>query len=169
MGLMDSLKNFILMTDEEEYEDYEESEDVEKAASSSTPMEHTEASSPSSSSRSSSMNNRRERYLAPLPQHNKGKVSPAPVSKIHVVEPKVYAEVEPIADELLGNQALIINFKNVEDVEAQRIIDFLAGIAYAVGGDLRKVRDGIFVATPPSMTIDGVLEDAEQNERFFSS
>ena len=80
--------------------------------------------------------------------------------KIIVVEPRVYSEVKDIADLLLANQAVILNFNRIEKDEAKKIVDFLMGAIYAIEGDMQRVGNEIFLCTPKNVEIDGVLDQS---------
>lgn len=80
--------------------------------------------------------------------------------KIIVVEPRIYSEVKDIADLLLANQAVILNFNRIEKDEAKKIVDFLMGTIYAIEGDMQRVGNEIFLCTPKNVEIDGVLDQS---------
>ena len=48
----------------------------------------------------------------------------------------------------LKGEAALINFKRMEPKDAKRVIDFVVGVAYAINGDVQKVRDEIFICSP---------------------
>ena len=43
--------------------------------------------------------------------------------------------------------------------ESQRIVDFLSGTLYAIGGDLQKLGGGIFLCTPNNVNVEGKITD----------
>lgn len=88
-------------------------------------------------------------------------------SKIVVFEPRVYSEVQEIADLLLSNQSVILNFTRIEEDQAKRIVDFLTGTIYAISGDIQRVGEEIFLCTPKNVEIDGVLSDVTQEKNFY--
>lgn len=75
--------------------------------------------------------------------------------RIKVVEPRVYSEVQEIADLLLNNHSIVLNFRRCEEEQAKKMIDFLMGTVYAVKGDIQRIGEEIFLCTPPSVEIDG--------------
>lgn len=89
------------------------------------------------------------------------------MAKINILEPRVYSEVETIASLLLEKQAALLNLRRVDDTQARRIIDYLAGIAYAIGGDVQKLSDSIFLCVPANIEIEGILNDDNQNRLDF--
>ena len=86
-------------------------------------------------------------------------------ASIHVIEPRVYSEVEQIADNLLKNQSVLLNFKRIDSEQAKRIVDFLTGTVYAIGGDIQRVGDEIFLCTPSSVDVEGMLSETMEEER----
>ena len=53
-------------------------------------------------------------------------------------------ESQQIADYLKARNAVVVNLKRVTPDQAKRIVDFLSGTLYAIGGDLQKLGGGIF-------------------------
>ena len=60
-------------------------------------------------------------------------------SKVVLIEPRVYAEAQDIADELRNRKAVVVNLQRIEHDQARRIVDFLSGTVYAIGGDIQKI------------------------------
>lgn len=75
--------------------------------------------------------------------------------RITIIEPRMYSEVQEVADILLSNQSVILNFRRMEKPQAKKMIDFLMGTTYAVNGDIQRIGEEIFVCTPQSVEIDG--------------
>ena len=69
-------------------------------------------------------------------------------SKMMLLEPRAYSESQQIADYLKSRSAVVVNLKRVTPDQAKRIVDFLSGTIYAIGGDLQKLGGGIFLCTP---------------------
>ena len=80
-------------------------------------------------------------------------------AKIYVMEPSVYSEAERIADAILKGEAVLINFKRMEPKDAKRVIDFVVGVAYAINGDVQKVRDEIFICSPANFQVQGNFDE----------
>ena len=79
--------------------------------------------------------------------------------KMILVEPRAYSESQEIADHLKSRNSVVVNFKRVTNDQAKRIIDFLSGTLYAIGGDLQKIGGGIFLCTPNNINIQGKITD----------
>jgi cell division inhibitor SepF len=80
-------------------------------------------------------------------------------SKIVLYEPRVYSDAKDVAQNLLHNKAVIINFSRMEDASARRIVDFITGTVYALSGEIQRIGDKIFLATPPKFVTDGKISD----------
>ncbi|QBO36891.1 DUF552 domain-containing protein [Periweissella cryptocerci] len=76
-------------------------------------------------------------------------------SKIALFEPRIYSDVKEIANQLMANQAIIVNFSSIEDSQAKRIVDFLTGTVYAIDGEIERIGDAIFLVTPHNYEISG--------------
>ena len=83
-------------------------------------------------------------------------------SKMILLEPRAYSESQQIADHLKMRNTVVVNLKRVTSDQAKRIIDFLAGTIYAIGGDLQKIGGGIFLCTPNNINVQGkITEETE--------
>ena len=85
-------------------------------------------------------------------------------SRMMLLEPRAYSESQQIADYLKNRSAVVVNLKRVTPDQAKRIIDFLSGTIYAIGGQLQKLGGGIFLATPNNYNIEGTITD-EKTEK----
>ena len=86
-------------------------------------------------------------------------------SKMVLVEPRAYSESQTIADHLKGRNSVVVNLKRVTNDQAKRIIDFLSGTLYAIGGDMQKLGNGIYLCTPKNVNVEGRMSDAEEDKK----
>ena len=83
-------------------------------------------------------------------------------NKMILVEPRAYSESQTIADHLKARNSVVVNFKRVTTDQAKRIIDFLSGTLYAIGGDLQKIGEGIYLCTPKNIDVQGTISEEEK-------
>ena len=85
----------------------------------------------------------------------------APISggKMILLEPRAFSESQQIADHLKKRNTVVVNMKRVTSEQAKRIIDFLSGTVYAIGGDLQKIGVGIFLCTPKNVNVEGAISE----------
>jgi len=74
--------------------------------------------------------------------------------QITIVDPRLYSEVQEIADHVLNNQTVIINFRRMDHEQATKMIDFLMGVTYAVKGDIQRLDEELFICTPQSVKVN---------------
>ncbi len=83
-------------------------------------------------------------------------------SKMMLLEPRAYSESQQISDYLKARNAVVVNLKRVTPDQGKRIVDFLSGTLYAIGGDLQKLGGGIFLCTPNNINVEGKISDDKE-------
>ena len=76
-----------------------------------------------------------------------------------VVKPTSVEDARDLTVALLGGRTVILNLEGLDLEIAQRIIDFTSGATFAIDGNLQKISNYIFLATPTSVDITGDLQD----------
>lgn len=86
-------------------------------------------------------------------------------NKMILLEPRAYSESQQIADHLKNRNSVVVNLKRVTSDQAKRIIDFLSGCIYAIGGTMQKIGVGIYLCTPKNVNVQGkISEDNKEQE-----
>ena len=85
--------------------------------------------------------------------------------KMILLEPRAYSESQQIADHLKKRNTVVVNMKRVTPDQAKRIVDFLSGTVYALGGDLQKIGGGIFLCTPKNVNVEGAITDDDEKSK----
>ncbi|UOR12913.1 cell division protein SepF [Halobacillus amylolyticus] len=138
MGMKNKLKSFFTLEDEYEYieEDRMDSEEEEEEIA---PMQRN-----------------KQRHEG---QNVVSLKSAKSSSKMVLSEPKNYNEAQEIADQLVNRKAVVINLQRVDHGQAKRIVDFLSGTVYAIGGDIQKLGSQTFLCTPDNVEISGSISE----------
>ena len=84
-------------------------------------------------------------------------------NKMILLEPRAYSESQQIADHLKKRNTVVVNLKRVTPDQAKRIVDFLSGTIYAIGGELQKLGGGIFLCTPNNVKVAGKISEEANN------
>mgnify|MGYP002648475983 FL=1 len=95
-----------------------------------------------------------------------GNMDFAQSSKMCLFEPRVFSDTQDIADELKNRRATLVNLQRIDKVSAKRIIDFLSGTVYAIGGDIQRVGSDIFLCTPDNVEVAGSITDQIENMEY---
>lgn len=83
-------------------------------------------------------------------------------NKMILLEPRAFSEARTIADYLKSRNTVVVNLKRVTPEVAKRIVDFLSGSVYAIGGGLEKLGNGIFLCTPNNVNVEGNISGEEK-------
>lgn len=90
--------------------------------------------------------------------------TPKPVSnqrpkpEFVLIKPDKRDDIAMIADNLLKRKTVILNLELVTK-DTRRFVDFLSGVAYALGGQIKKVATGTFLIIPGGVEITGDIFD----------
>ena len=74
--------------------------------------------------------------------------------ELKVVRPADFAEVSDIADYLLSGCTVVLNLEALDEDIIERMLDFLNGVSYVLGGDIENVSPGTFIVTPNGININ---------------
>ena len=92
----------------------------------------------------------------------------APQAKLLLVRPDKFELAADIADRIAERNAIVLNLEETQKDVARRILDFLSGVTYALGGKIKKVAGNTYVITPAGMEFMGdSLEEMESRQSYF--
>ena len=90
---------------------------------------------------------------SPLPDKTQY-IAPRFYQNVVVQDPRTITDVQNLIDYLRRREPAIINLNNLEDrVMAQRILDYLSGAEYALGGTVHAIAEDIFILAPEGVEI----------------
>ena len=75
--------------------------------------------------------------------------------ELKVVHPESFSEVSDIADYLLDGCTVILNLELFDPSSTMRMLDFLNGVTYSTGGDIKQVAQGTYIITPHNVDVTG--------------
>jgi cell division inhibitor SepF len=142
MSIKNRFKSFFAL-DDEEYE-YVENEEMQTEPEEQRPVQQTHK--PQSQAHAHKQN------VVSLQSIQKS-------SKVILSEPRAYAEAQEIADQLKNRRAVVVNLQSIQRDQAKRIVDFLSGTVYAIGGDIQKIGVNIFLCTPDNVDVSGSISE----------
>lgn len=79
--------------------------------------------------------------------------------EVTMIKPSSMDDSRDICDYLLNGKAVVLNMEGLHSEIAQRIIDFTCGAAYAIDGNLQKISNYIFIATPENVELSGDFQN----------
>lgn len=79
--------------------------------------------------------------------------------EVCVIKPTSVEDAREITETLLNNRTVVLNLEGIDLEVGQRIIDFTSGSCFAVGGNLQKISNYIFIVTPSAVDISGDFQN----------
>lgn len=74
--------------------------------------------------------------------------------ELKVVRPESMDEIFTIADYLLDGCTVVLNLEVLDRAVITRMLDFLNGVTYTTGGDVKNVSPGTYIITPSGININ---------------
>jgi cell division inhibitor SepF len=71
-----------------------------------------------------------------------------PLSRIVTLHPAGYAEARGIGEAFRDGNPVIMNLTEMDNADAKRLVDFAAGLAFALRGSMDKVTSKVFLLSP---------------------
>ena len=91
------------------------------------------------------------------PARKEPEIHPASPDKVSVklLQPQTHTEATKIADKLKEGCIVLLDISNLTKDQAHRLVDFLAGVAYVLGGEMIKTNKNTIVVSPAGVDISG--------------
>jgi len=80
-----------------------------------------------------------------------------------VVSPAVFDEAQEVGDHFKQRQPVIVNLQDAGSDLRRRLVDFAAGLCYALDGQVERVTPGVYLLTPSDVRV--ALEERNLPEK----
>ena len=77
----------------------------------------------------------------------------AELSRITTLHPRTYNEARTIGENFREGVPVIMNLSEMDDNDAKRLVDFAAGLVFAVRGTIERVTNKVFLLSPPNVSV----------------
>ncbi|MGI9004142.1 MAG: cell division protein SepF [Pseudonocardia sp.] len=84
----------------------------------------------------------------------------AALARITTLQPRSYNEARTIGERYRDGIPVIMNLTELDDAAAKRLVDFAAGLAFALRGSIDKVANRVFLLTPADVEVS--VDDARR-------
>lgn len=88
--------------------------------------------------------------------------------EVCIVKPANIGEAQQVCDILMNSHPVVVNLEGIDIMEAQRIMDFIAGCIFAISGNMCQVSRYIFVFSPKGVDISGDYIKSLENEESYN-
>lgn len=75
------------------------------------------------------------------------------VSRIETVTPRTYNDARTIGEHYRSGVPVIMNLSEIDDKDAKRLVDFAAGLVFAVHGSINRVTAKVFLLSPENVLV----------------
>ena len=103
------------------------------------------------------------------PRQNRMEQQTTTVLEIVLARPNDFSEVKSIGDDINDMKTVLLNLETVKSEDAKRILDFISGVAYANGADIKMMAQKTFAIMPRNVGFSGVdpMSELENNGYSF--
>lgn len=89
-------------------------------------------------------------------------------AKVRIVKPASFEEAADIIDELKSRKIILVNTTELDTKIAQRLLDFMGGASYALGGDLQEIEKGVYILSPSNVEVNNELKNELSSKGLFN-
>ena len=126
--LAEKLNKKIKYEDEIQFKSYEEESELRQSPGKTEPQEHSVGLSATATEKDGNI-------------------------ELKLTHPERFSDVASIADYLLDGCTVVLNMEAMESKEALRMLDFLNGVTYTTGGDIKPVAQSTYIITPHNVDV----------------
>jgi len=87
-------------------------------------------------------------------------------SKVVVIQFLNFDDAKDAADHLKNRKPIVANLEKLDNDTTRRVVDFLSGAVYGVGGKIQNVSNRIFLITPSNVEVTGNYRDGAKVTGF---
>ena len=107
------------------------------------------------------------------PTSSQGRLLPFKVVRnkkpvVWAITPRKLEDAVRAADRLIEGAAVFVNLQHIDSAKAQRIVDMLAGVSYALRGTFYEVGKRLFLFVPPNVPVGGDEETIKAISALFT-
>ena len=88
--------------------------------------------------------------------------------KVTITKPLAYEEATEICDSLKNRRIVVVNTTSLEIRIAQRLLDFISGSCYALGGELQEIERGVYILSPSNVEVTNELKSELSSKALFN-
>lgn len=147
-NVLSKVKSLLGFEDYEEYDDYEEEEFENR------------------------IKDDEEEEIEPVITNKKNSkvvnIHTSSTTKVTITKPVDYEEATEICEALKNRRIVLVNTTVLELKIAQRLLDFISGSCYALGGELQQIEKGVYILSPSNVEVTNELKNELSSKALFN-
>lgn len=93
------------------------------------------------------------RSVTALDDRRPAGLSVADLARIETITPRTYNDARTIGESFRAGVPVIMNLSDIGDDDAKRLVDFAAGMVFAVHGTINRVTAKVFLLSPEGVQV----------------
>lgn len=93
------------------------------------------------------------RPVTALDERRQPGMSVADLARIETVTPRTYNDARTIGESFRSGVPVIMNLSDIGDDDAKRLVDFAAGLVFAVHGTINRITAKVFLLSPEGVQV----------------
>ncbi|MBA4609978.1 MULTISPECIES: cell division protein SepF [Aeromicrobium] len=93
------------------------------------------------------------RSVTALDDRRQPGMSVADLARIETVTPRTYNDARTIGESFRSGVPVIMNLSDIGDDDAKRLVDFAAGLVFAVHGTINRITAKVFLLSPEGVQV----------------
>ncbi len=94
--------------------------------------------------------------------------SRVPPTRVSVIDPSSFNDAQALADRFKRQQPVILNLQQADVELSRRMVDFCAGLTYALDGQIQTVANRVFLLTPRNVEVSAEERKRLAERAFFN-
>lgn len=105
---------------------------------------------------------------APLRPRPAPQVDMTDLNRISTLLPRSYNDARQIGEEFRRGTPVIMNLTEMDDADAKRIVDFGAGLVFALEGSIQRITNKVFLLSPINVDVAAAAREQLREGGFFN-
>lgn len=145
-GAMRKVGEYLGLVEQADFDDeFDEFEPSHAPAPRSTAVARTTTNTPTVASI--------DEHRGPMPKPKAVPQVHNDVSRIETVTPRTYNDARTVGEHYRSGVPVIMNLSEIDDSDAKRLVDFAAGLVFAVHGTINRVTAKVFLLSPENVLV----------------
>lgn len=90
------------------------------------------------------------------------------LSRIETVHPRSYNDARRIGEDYREGVPVIMNLSELDEGDAKRIVDFAAGLVFALHGTIERITKGVFLLSPANVDVGEAAREQVAQDGFYN-
>ncbi|MBE6624761.1 MAG: cell division protein SepF [Ruminococcaceae bacterium] len=86
--------------------------------------------------------------------------------ELKVIKPTQFNQILTAGDHLIEGKTVLLNLEGLDKALTRRMIDFIAGVAYALNATIKSATNNSYFIAPRDVDVSGEIFDSSDDDTF---